>query len=104
MAGRRPRCSRPLVGSKSIHMMSPASGQKPSPDFVADGGAPLGLGVAVLLGDRVNQRLQKISAPLLRLCKFDDEGAILDRHVGAPALARADLLGKGARNPQRQAV
>jgi hypothetical protein len=62
--------------------------------FVADWQPPLDCGVPVLFGDAIQQLLQSIPAPLLRLRDLDDQGAILDRHVGLFAFGGTDLLGR----------
>src|SRR5260370_42666793 len=102
-ARRRPACSWALVGSRSIQMMSPASGALGLPGLVSDGWPPVGLGVVGLGRDAGNQVLQPIAAslPRLRERNLDDQGAILDGQLGALALGRSDLLGNGTRHAQR---
>src|SRR5262249_45003707 len=53
----------------------------------------------------VARRRRQLSSRLPALLRDpDDEGAVLDRHVRALALGRADLLGEGARDPQGEAI
>src|ERR1700683_1925399 len=88
-AGRRPPCSRPVRGSKSVQTMSPARGAKSSfiDPLAADIVAPIER-VAHRLGRHVFQHLR----PSVGLAhRLDDEAAIVGADFDALSLSEANF-------------
>src|SRR5215216_4527695 len=104
ITGRRPDCSVPLTGSKSIQAMSPASGIFVVDDLVANVRPPLHRLWRVFRPKTIHLGKNPLQRDLLRPHRLDDAFAVLDSELHALPRLQAEFVQHRFRQPDGGAV